>query len=314
MEIKTIEERIAKKEKDIEKIEKRIAKWEKARTEESFIKETAYWYSDTPKKIKTFDQLVDAWLERNNQQSKQSYDNGWTKELKVYNRDEAYANVKKNLEDYFKDCDDELRYANRDLEEAKAQLENYKNMLEKETGKKDELQTNKVEVIWEFLLNWKKEVIDFWSTVEVKYIQKFLELNKQSSDLHNNHYSLINSGEYTEETYKKKYNDLREKEKAARKNVNELVYKFYNVGTQSLDMDSVNKFLDKEVEARYFKLVNDVKKITGNITDARHLSISSKGDLNGYIVGELGTAKVQTIGAGGYNIQCFHYRTLVREL
>ena len=79
-------------------------------------------------------------------------------------------------------------------------------------------------------------------------------------------------------------------------------------------MDSVNKFLDKEVEARYFKLINDVKKITGNITDARHLSISSKGDLNGYIVGELGTAKVQTIGAGGYNIQCFHYRTLVREL
>lgn len=314
MEIKTIEERIAKKEKDIEKIEKRIAKWEKARTEEGFIKDTAQWYSDTPKKIKTFDQLVDAWLERNNQQSKQSYDNGWTKELKIYNRDEAYANVKKNLEDYFKDCDDELRYANRDLEEAKAQLENYKNMLEKETGKKDELQTNKVEVIWEFLLNWKKEVIDFWSTVEVKYIQKFLELNRQSSDLHNNHYSLINSGEYTEETYKKKYNDLREKEKAARKNVNELVYKFYNVGTQSLDMDSVNKFLDKEVEARYFKLINDVKKITGNITDARHLSISSKGDLNGYIVGELGTAKVQTIGAGGYNIQCFHYRTLVREV
>lgn len=314
MEIKTIEERIAKKEKDIEKIEKRIAKWEKARTEEGFIKDTAQWYSDTPKKIKTFDQLVDAWLERNNQQSKQSYDNGWTKELKVYNRDEAYANVKKNLEDYFKDCDDELRYANRDLEEAKAQLENYKNMLEKETGKKDELQTNKVEVIWEFLLNWKKEVIDFWSTVEVKYIQKFLELNKQSVDLHNNHYSLINSGKYTEETYKKKANDLREKEKAARKNVNELVYKFYNVVTQSLDMDSVNKFLDKEVEARYFKLVNDVKKITGNITDARHLSISSKGDLNGYIVGELGTAKVQTIGAGGYNIQCFHYRTLVREL
>ena len=314
MEIKTIEERIAKKEKDIEKIEKRIAKWEKAKTEEGFIKDTAQWYSDTPKKIKTFDQLVDAWLERNNQQSKQSYDNGWTKELKVYNRDEAYANVKKNLEDYFKDCDDELRYANRDLEEAKAQLENYKNMLEKETEKSNELQTNKVEVIWEFLLNWKEEVIDFWSTVEVEYIQKYLELNKQSADLHNNHYSLINSGEYTEETYKKKAIELREKEKAARKNVNDLVYKFYNVGTQSLDMDSVNKFLDKEVEARYFKLINDVKKITGNITDARHLSISSKGDLNGYIVGELGTAKVQTIGAGGYNIQCFHYRTLVREV
>ena len=33
--------------------------------------------------------------------------------------------------------------------------------------------------------------------------------------------------------------------------------------------------------------------------------------VNGIIIGEKGKAKVQTFSAGGWNIQCFHYRTRV---
>lgn len=70
--------------------------------------------------------------------------------------------------------------------------------------------------------------------------------------------------------------------------------------------------LEVEKQAKLVKLIARIEKITGLITEAEGLKISG-GELNGYIKGEKGNAKVQTIGAGGYNIQCFHFRTLVTE-
>lgn len=59
-------------------------------------------------------------------------------------------------------------------------------------------------------------------------------------------------------------------------------------------------------EARVFS-------ITGRLTDVSHLVVSAAGDLNGYAVGEKGTASVLTVYAGGYNIQRFHTRVLIRS-
>jgi hypothetical protein len=50
----------------------------------------------------------------------------------------------------------------------------------------------------------------------------------------------------------------------------------------------------------------------GRLTDATGLVIGDNGEINGRIIGEKGAATITTIGAGGYNIQCFHYRVLVR--
>ena len=58
-------------------------------------------------------------------------------------------------------------------------------------------------------------------------------------------------------------------------------------------------------------LYNRVKAITGKITDASGIRWGGK-CLDGYIVGEQGTAEVETISAGGYNIQRWHLRTLVK--
>lgn len=56
------------------------------------------------------------------------------------------------------------------------------------------------------------------------------------------------------------------------------------------------------------------KRITGEIKDATALTIAETGELNGYIVGEAGTAKINTFSAGGWNIQCFHYRTQIKKI
>lgn len=72
--------------------------------------------------------------------------------------------------------------------------------------------------------------------------------------------------------------------------------------------------LEKERVAKLEDLFFRIYGVTGSIVDGSHLDISAKGNLDGVIVGEKATVKVDTISAGGYNIQCFHYRTLVKPM
>lgn len=74
------------------------------------------------------------------------------------------------------------------------------------------------------------------------------------------------------------------------------------------------KMLDAEYRAKYDWMLEQVIAITGEIKDASCLRVAEKGELNGYIIGEKGTAGINTFSAGGWNIQCFHYRTQVRKI
>ena len=80
-----------------------------------------------------------------------------------------------------------------------------------------------------------------------------------------------------------------------------------------LDVNKLRKDLDQEAAQKYDNIIERTNKIVGQITDASNLSVGASGDLNGYIIGTNGTAKVTTIGAGGYNIQCYHFRTLIHS-
>lgn len=88
---------------------------------------------------------------------------------------------------------------------------------------------------------------------------------------------------------------------------------FQDFKSNKFDKGWLNKQIEQEKNRKLVDLMNRVTKITGTITNAKYLSIEN-GDLNGYIEGERGKAKVQTIGAGGYNIQCYHYRVLIHEI
>lgn len=78
--------------------------------------------------------------------------------------------------------------------------------------------------------------------------------------------------------------------------------------------DKISKDMAKEVEARRNDLYYRCSKVVGVITDAQGLTIGDNGSINGLVVGENGVAQVETIYAGGYNIQCLHYRVLVKEV
>lgn len=73
-------------------------------------------------------------------------------------------------------------------------------------------------------------------------------------------------------------------------------------------------FVERDKELKYIDLVEKVKAICGKVTDASCLRVGEKGELNGYIDGDSGRAKIQTFGAGGYNIQRYHFRTKVTRI
>lgn len=86
--------------------------------------------------------------------------------------------------------------------------------------------------------------------------------------------------------------------------------------------DSIRSVInEKEIEvenektAKFFvlDLYRRVIKVTGEFLDYSNLHLSGHA-LNGVIVGKLGKAKVETIVAGGWNIQQIHYRCLVHEI
>lgn len=61
-----------------------------------------------------------------------------------------------------------------------------------------------------------------------------------------------------------------------------------------------------QLEAKITKEVGEIKVVS--------LMIGLDGSLNGYVEGTTGKVTVTTIGAGGYNIQRYHYRILVKRI
>lgn len=86
----------------------------------------------------------------------------------------------------------------------------------------------------------------------------------------------------------------------------------YMKRTYEDSVKQLEKDLMQEKDRKYDFIINRTLEIVGQITDATGLKVGAKGDLNGVIIGINGRASVKTFGAGGHNIQCFHFRTTIR--
>ena len=93
-------------------------------------------------------------------------------------------------------------------------------------------------------------------------------------------------------------------------------YKYSAFEYMSIADEAIHR--ENEREARFFilDLLNRVKDITGEVTDWSGIYLENGNTfpvLNGIVIGKEGRAKVESILAGGYNIQRLHIRTLVHS-
>lgn len=191
----------------------------------------------------------------------------------------------------------DLHRAEIDLRDAKITLEKYMNALKVEEAKAN---TTKIDAIWNFLLAYKDRVRQFLEENK-QWKHEYYRLSKLYCEMYNSHNF---SQEVLREVYKQ--------EKEAHDNIHPYTDKYYSV-RNGWNEDELQKQLTRDITNKYFKLINQVTKYVGEITDASSLSII-RGELNGIVIGTKGKARVETISAGGWNIQCFHYRTLVIEV
>lgn len=128
----------------------------------------------------------------------------------------------------------------------------------------------------------------------------------------------------TEDEWKTELKRKKIKEEDLQDSINPLLFEVYdNRQDNKINYEELNEILDKEIEAKYWNMVERVTKVTGEIIDASDLSIGGDGNINGIIIGKEGKAKLETILAGGYNQniivntrrgQVLHYRLIVNKI
>lgn len=107
------------------------------------------------------------------------------------------------------------------------------------------------------------------------------------------------------------------------KKVNEDKQEFINNGSKVIIYGKENKrveisLTDKEVDEMYSTMLKELimilKDNIGNITKVESLQTNNHKGFDGVFRGDKGSISINTILAGGYNIQCLHFRTLVYKI
>lgn len=151
-----------------------------------------------------------------------------------------------------------------------------------------------IEVIDTFLANWKVQAEEYYRGEMARLYEMFERYDAQKSG-----------------TFNKADRELYAQQIEEMKNYSALALDLQGYGRKYWE-DRLLKVLDKEVERKKKSFIATVEKKAGAIVDASGLSIGDNADINGTVIGEVKTVKVSTITAGGYNIQCLHYRVLVK--
>lgn len=160
------------------------------------------------------------------------------------------------------------------LEEARRVSENWKEKLEKQLEIERTIEYDMPEIF----IQCREMLAEEWTSYDICYREKMREHKRTLEYL----------------TFRKMYSWSHESD--------------YDKSDEALRAKNT-----KLAEMWIVNLYNDVKAITGTVTDWKNIHFHGKA-LNGIVIGENGKARVEVIEAGGYNIQRLHLRKLVHEV
>ena len=227
---------------------------------------------------------------------------------------------------YYSESD--KRWTIRDLEEARQNLEKYRAEL---TTAIEKASSRNVPAILKFLEMWKARCTEYFGNGLVEYYAEKKMVYELGRKVETFHYGTPEREEAEKAFqaasdafwhkrcgYFEHFDEVRNGRRYVGKTkIQDGEYEYLDPysreRTYEEAMIRLKKDLDEEANRKYDFIIERTNAIVGKITDAGMLEIGAKGDLNGYIKGEKATAKVLTIGAGGYNIQCYHFRTLIHK-
>ena len=158
----------------------------------------------------------------------------------------------------------------------------------------------RIPAIEEFLGTWRANVREWYNRLRASYLELRDEQkarDEQAKAEGENYY-----GPKQRASYRKFQEDAK---KIFNKQTYEIVYYW--------DVERLERLLDRDVVAKRNMFISRVQAKAGEILDASFLTVGMNGEINGLVIGDKAKVNVETIGAGGYNIQCFHFRVLVKE-
>lgn len=199
-----------------------------------------------------------------------------------------------------------VKDSERKIKELTQIRDNWKTKLELQKAKDNEL-ANVPQVVKDFVHTWRVKTEE-WIR---KNLEEYIKRRKEAYSYYEK--ASDYSNDLTREQRQELRNIYNELSSELRKNTDALIIEIYSRGNEKEEF--IQKLLNEEERSKILDLIRRVTKVTGTITDATALRIGEQnGELNGFVLGEEGKAYVETIGAGGYNIQRFHYRVLVKKV
>lgn len=259
------------------------------------------------------------------------------KAIVAKHREQLAKMIAKGADDY------DIRSKRRTIEEAAKKVEeaeqvarNWEEKLGAQITRDAFIEANAPQVIKDFLENWKASAVEYYRKRRIDFIEFRKELKQKEREARLEALRTLPELERARELHKdEEPSDYVLANLWPRKPVDELLkargLDYYSIKAKlAARSDAITDRLlsirdeaereawlentmEEEKKAKLADLINRINKVVGTITDASGLYIGDKGEINGYVVGTESRAKIETIGAGGYNIVCFHFRTLVHE-
>lgn len=168
----------------------------------------------------------------------------------------------------------------------------------------DQNETNKINAkevnaatFKEILANLPKPVEEFMKAAKIKIFAMCLKHRKQLLE--------------TVEKWKEERKNMKPMEQYYHRKEHEGKLDSYKIRLITMSEEEIKKDVERDVEYDVVELMKRVTAKVGKVVNAENLHYKH-GKLNGYIEGEKVKVYVETILAGGYNIQCLHIRTLIK--